>query len=69
MAVLEKPTGINLAKLAVQYADGVILAADRIAPEITDHCKSLGLPILPYDRKAREDGSYIDSYCSFYDEL
>ena len=69
VALLEDPTGINLAKLAVQYADGVILAADKVEPEIVSHCKSLGLPILPYDRKAMEDGSYIDSYCSFYDEL
>ncbi|MCR5352624.1 MAG: glycogen/starch synthase [Bacteroidales bacterium] len=69
LAILEKPTGINLAKLAVQYADGVILGAEKIDPEIVSHCKSLGLPILPFDRKALEDGSYMDAYCSFYDEL
>ena len=69
LAVLEQPTGINLAKLAVQYADGVILGAEKVEPEIVAHCKALGLPILPFDRKALEDGSYMDAYCSFYDEL
>ena len=69
LAVLDDPTGINLAKLAVQYADGVILGAEHVEPEIVAHCKSLGLPILPFDRKALEDGSYMDAYCSFYDEL
>ena len=69
LALLEDPTGINLAKMAVQYADGVILGAEQIEPEILAHCQSLGLPVLPYDRKALEDGSYIDAYCSFYDEL
>ncbi|MBQ9661381.1 MAG: glycogen/starch synthase [Bacteroidales bacterium] len=69
LALLEDPTGINLAKIAVQYADGIVLGAEKIAPEIVEHCKSLGLPILPFDRKALEDGSYIDGYGSFYDEL
>ena len=69
LAVLEDPTGINLAKLAVQYADGVILGAEKVEPEIVAHCKALGLPILPFDRKALEDGSYMDAYCGFYDEL
>ena len=69
LAVLDDPTGINLAKLAVQYADGVILGAEHVEPEIVAHCKALGLPILPFDRKALEDGSYMDAYCSFYDEL
>ena len=66
---LADPTGINLAKTAVQYADGIILGAEQVEPEIVSHCQSLGLPILPFDRKALEDGSYVDAYCSFYDEL
>ncbi len=66
---LSDPTGINLAKSAVQYADGVILGAEQVEPEIVEYCKSLGLPILPFSRKSLEDGSYIDGYCSFYDEL
>lgn len=69
LAPLAEPTGINLAKLAVQYADGVILGAEKIEPELTDYGKSLGLPVLPFDRKALEDGSYMDAYCRFYDEL
>ena len=66
---LAAPTGINLAKTAVQYADGIILGAAQTEPEIVDYCKTLGLPILPFSQKALEDGSYIDAYCRFYDEL
>ncbi len=69
LSVLEEPTGINLARTAIQYADGVILGAGQIAPEITDHCKALGLPTLPFSQKALEDGSYVDAYCNFYDQL
>ena len=69
MAVMEKPDGINLAKLAASYADGIILGSDGIAPEITDFCNKTGVPVLPYNAEALKDGSYIDDYNSFYDNL
>ena len=65
----DRADGINLAKTAAQYSDGIILGAGNIAPEITDYCKSLGLPQLPFDAAALEDGSYIDAYNRFYDQL
>ena len=67
--LLEDPTGINLAKTAAQYADGVILGAPTVDEELVDWCKSLGLPVLPFDAKALEDGSYIDAYNAFYDQI
>jgi hypothetical protein len=69
MAVMEKPDGINLAKLAASYADGIILGSDGIVPEITDFCKDTGVPVLPFNAEALKDGSYIDDYNSFYDNL
>lgn len=69
LEVLTKPDGINLAKLAAAYSDGIILGAENISQEITDFCKNAGLPILPYDGAAIKDGSYIDTYNSFYDQL
>ena len=67
--VLEDPTGINLAKLAAQYSDGVILAAENVEPEIIRYCESQSLPILPYNAASFEDGSYVDDYKSFYDQF
>ena len=66
---LEQPSGINLAKTAVQYSDGIILGSESIAPEILDYCKTLNLPVSPFDRAAIENGTYIDEYCAFYDKL
>ena len=66
---LSDPSGINLAKTATQYSDGIIMAADRINPEIVDYCKELSLPMLEYDKASIEDGSYIDGYNDFYDRL
>ena len=66
---LENATGIELAKTAVQYSDGVILGSDAIAPQLTDYCKELGLPILSFDESKIESGAYVDDYNSFYDQL
>jgi len=66
---LSEPTGINLAKLAVDYSDGIIFGSDNIPMEIADYCKAKGCPCLPYDAKSFEDGSYIEDYNSFYDNL
>ena len=67
--VLAEPTGINLAKLAVDYSDGVIFGAENIPQEIISYCNEKGCPALPFDAQAVEDGSYIDVYNSFYDNL
>lgn len=69
LSLLEKADGINLAKTAARYSDGIILGADKIPGEVVEYCKSLGLPILPYNAEAMNDGSYMDEYNSFYDQL
>ena len=67
--LLTEPTGINLAKLAASYSDGLILGAEDIPEDLKAFCLQSGLPVLPYDAEALKDGSYIDSYNSFYDSL
>ena len=69
LKVMEGADGINLAKLAASYSDGIILGSENIAPEITDFCSKAGLPTLPFNAEALKDSSYIDDYNSFYDEL
>ena len=69
LEAMETPDGINLAKLAAAYSDGIILGADNIPSEITDFCKNAGLPLLPYNAEAVANGSYVDDYNSFYDSL
>ena len=69
LAPLSEPDGIHLAKLAASYADGIIMGSGDVAPEIAEFCEGLGMPILPYNAEALKDGSYIDDYNSFYDQL
>lgn len=67
--VLSEPTGINLAKLAATYSDGVILGSENVDEEAVRFCREAGLPILPFDGEKIKDGSYVGEYNSFYDSL
>ena len=69
IAFLEEPDGINLAKTAITYSDAVIFADARVDGRVQEYCGSLGLPVLPYSEASYEDGSYIDGYDRFYDQL
>ena len=65
----EKADGINLAKTAARYSDGIIIGAEGVDDGIVRYCRSLDLPVLDYDGASVEDGSYVDKYCEFYDKL
>lgn len=66
---MEKPDGINLAKLAAGYSDGIIYGSAEISSEVREYCGQLGIPSLEYDSEAIKDGSYIENYNNFYDNL
>ena len=65
----EQPDGIELAKLAMQYSDGIILGSPDVAPALAEHSRQCGLPLLEYDEASFADGSYMDRYNEFYDLL
>ena len=67
--LLEQPDGINLAKTAAQYSDGIILGSPDVDPGIVSWCQELGLPVLPFSAESLESGRYVDEYNSFYDQL
>ena len=67
--ILNDPTGINLAKLAASHSDGIILGSEGVAPELVAYCKETGLPVLPFNAERLQDGTYIEDYNSFYDNL
>ena len=62
-----KVSGMDIAKLATRYSDGVILGSGDVAAPLVEHVKASGLPVLPFDAAALSDGSYIDQYNRFYD--
>ncbi len=66
---LAEPTGINLAKLAIRYADGVIAGVPEIDPQLTDYARERNLPILPYVPIDKDDQAFVRAYNQFYDDL
>lgn len=68
-ALLKDPTGINLAKTAIQYSDGAIFGSADVEPELADFCKAQGLPVLAFDAESISSGRYIDEYDGFYQQL
>ena len=69
LEVFTEPTGINLAKLAASYSDGIILGSEGVDEELVKFCKESGLPVLDCNAEKLGDGSYIEDYNSFYDQL
>lgn len=61
--------GINLAKMAVKYADGVIYGSDSVDSNLSAYVKECGIPALPYTGIDTEDASYIRKYNEFYDTI
>ena len=63
------PDGTELAKLAAQYADGIIIGSPEVSPELVKHSGTLGVPVLGYSDDMYADGSYADKYNAFYDQI
>jgi len=65
----EHPTGINLAKLAVQYSDGVIMGTGEIDAELSAYIGKLGLPVMPHVTVDTQTNAYVRKYNNFYDQI
>ncbi len=60
-----EPTFLNISKIAVDYADGVIFGDEKINPELEKYVRDSGKALLEYHDK----DSYLDAYNNFYDEV
>ena len=67
--VLAEPTGINLAKLAIQYADGIVSGVPELDSRLAAFIKQRKLMTMPYVKVDKDDNSYVPAYSEFYDNL
>jgi len=65
----DAPTGINLARLAIQYSDGIIMGSNDIDSGLAAYIAKLGLPVLPYVQVNTETNGYVRKYNGFYDQI
>ena len=63
--VISKPDAVALNKLAVNFADGVILGSKDLDPGLLEHVKSSGTPFLEY----QDPDNYVKAYSDFYEEI
>ena len=64
--VLTEPTGINLAKLAIQYADGIVSGVPELDSRLAAFIKQRKLMTMPYVKVDKDDNSYVPAYSEFY---
>ena len=62
IAVLAEPNYNNLLKVAVDYSDAIILAAEDIPEDLQKHISNLEKPVLPYVSLQE----FEDAYANFY---
>ena len=61
---LVKPTYNNLLKVAVNFSDAIILAAEEIPDDLLQYINSLGKPVLPYVTIQEFEEAYANFYNS-----
>lgn len=62
IAVLQKPNYNNLLKVAVDFSDAVILAAEEIPQDLQEHISNLQKPVLPYVSLQEFEEAYANFY-------
>ena len=60
--VLDPPTYNNLLKVAIDYSDAVILAAEEIPDELREYISKLEKPVLPYVPIQEFEEAYMNFY-------
>lgn len=63
--ITEPTTYEDLAKLAIQYCDGVVESSDNINPTLIEYAQSLGKPVLPKQPDEDHNNACIDFYKKF----
>ncbi|WP_445383894.1 glycogen/starch synthase [Robiginitalea sp. IMCC44478] len=61
-AVVDPPTYNNLLKVALDYSDAIILAAEEIPDELQEYATNLQKPVLPYVPLQEFEEAYANFY-------
>ena len=69
LELLSPANGINLAKTAIQYANGIIMGSENVHEELKDMIKRTSIPLLSYTKVSQQDSAYIQEYMKFYDQI
>lgn len=65
LAYYKSPDFVNITRGAVDFSDAVIYGSENIHPEVEEHLKATGKPIL--EHQSQDD--YVNAYADFYDKI
>ncbi len=68
VSVIKDATLTNVHKLALQYADAVIIGSKELDEGLEDAIKEAGLPTLEYKGEEDYEGAYAEFYQSVFEE-
>jgi starch synthase len=66
LKIIEHPSYQNLMRFVMEYADGVVIASEKVDGEMVEFARSLGKPILEHQERTAEG---YDNYNKFYEKL
>ena len=69
LELLALPNAVQLARLAIQYSNGVIMGDPAVHPDIEAFLPTLPIPVLPFIDPANPETAYITAYNQFYDQI
>lgn len=64
-AILAEPTYENVIKFALQYADGVVVASDKVPATLVDFIRQSGVELL----EVKDYNNYAKEYSEFYEKV
>lgn len=67
LPILENPSYENLCRFVMNYADGIVVASEQVAPDVLALARESGKPMLEYQSPEAQD--FFDNYNRFYDDL
>lgn len=62
-------SGMDLARLAIQYSDGIVEAAEDLPAGLLETAVSVNKPVLPYAKALPSDEQGYDEYMKFYSSV
>lgn len=68
LQIIRTPSYQNLAKLVIDYADGIVIEGNNVDTNILEYIEKSGKPTLKYSGD-RSENQYMDFYQKFYDEI
>ena len=66
LEILDDPSYQNLMRFVMDYADGIVLASQKIDNDVAEYARRSGKPVLEYQEPTAEG---FDNYNEFYEKL